>query len=85
MIYKPSARLTDVFNASKISCDCAIDVGACRMPSLDLAVDNILFPTLDVIVTTFYLMYPLVSDKDRGAQIRRKYARGRHRGKSAKV
>ena len=70
MIYKPSARLIDAFNANTISCDCAIDVSACRMPSLDPAVVNILFPTWDVIVTTFYLMYPLVSNKDRSVQIR---------------
>jgi len=46
------------------------------MPRLDPAVDNILFPTLDVIVTNFYLMYPLISDKYRGSQIPQKYARG---------
>ena len=77
MIYKPSARLTDAFNASKILCDCAIDVSVCRMPSLDPAVDNILFPTLFIIITIFYLICPLISNKRSRCRISRKEQSGR--------
>ena len=78
MIHKPSTRLTDAFNARKISCDCAIDVSACRMPSLDPAVDNvILFPMLFIIITIFYLICPLISNKRSRCRISRKEQSGR--------
>ena len=65
-IYKPldAINVSVALSEQGLNHDCAIDVSACRMPSLDLAVDNILFPALDGIVTTFYLMYMLRFDKN---------------------
>ena len=80
MICKPSiAQLIDAFNASIILCVVRVIVPLMWVHAKlgSGRGQYILFPTLDVIVNTLYLMYPLISDKYGGSQILQKYARGR--------